>query len=209
MNSVLIAAIWAGAAVITVVIFNFRLGKPIAELIRARQQSIEADTQRETAAALARENAVELDRRTVTERTELRQAELRRQTAEAEVETAVIQSSTEARIAAEGQVVTARAERRVQAAQEEPLNQPADPATMAALAKAYQKYVEEAPTNDRTGFGDWLGDTKWTTLDPGTMEALCSSYRAHCKATYSYGILTFNDWVGELTIKDGLLVKVA
>lgn len=207
MNSVMTAGIWAGAVIIIFLISILRFGKSIDASFAAHQQisgarrgRIEVENEEKRLEAIKRQNDVELDRQTMEERVALRQAELRRQVAEADVETKVTQSSTDARIAAEGQVVAARTDRRVQAVWEEPARQPTDPETMAILADGYKAYAED---DGCAGFDVWLGDISLTELDSGTMKALIKGYKA---SGYDS---TFRDWLGDITARDGRLVKVA
>jgi hypothetical protein len=202
VNSVWTTLIWAVVTLVIAGALIQRFGRPLVDLIRAHQENVEASRLRQEAAALELQNQAEVEERTLDERTRLRKAELVKKTAEIEAETKAVEATAADRVEAERQVLAARTLRRVQAAQEGPVNQSASPETMAALVDGYQVFIRIWGSTMR--FDNWIGSAEWTKVDPGTMVPLIAAYKASCQSHNSP--TSFMAWVGKMEARDGLLV---
>ena len=160
MNSVWIAAIWAGAVVLICTLILYRLGRPLAGVLNARRDRIEANNEQDRATALERQNEAKLARATAPESAEYRKTQLRQETAEADAAAEVARSTIPAQIVAEEQVIAARAEGHAAAAKDRAMSgEGIGTEQLQLLLEAYREYREEWQ-NVKVTFEQWLGELR-------------------------------------------------
>jgi hypothetical protein len=161
MNSVWVAAIWAGATVVIVALFLRRLGRPLAGVLEARRSRIQASSEEDRARALERQNEAELARDTAAERAEHHKAKLRQESAEANAAAEVAKSTIPAQIAAKEKVIAARAEGRALAAKDQAMKgENGDDEPLRILLESYNEFRRE-PINKQITLDEWLGDLRF------------------------------------------------
>jgi hypothetical protein len=157
MSGVGIAAVWAGAVVLISFLFFRQLGRPIAEVFEAWRARTEANSERDRAEALERQNEAQLARDVAPERAEQYKAKLRQETAEADAAAEVAKSTIPARIVEEEQVIAARAEGRAIAAKDRAMNGDGGSSEeLQLLLETYERFRANWRNEDVT-FSQWLG----------------------------------------------------
>jgi hypothetical protein len=156
METVVTAAIWAGALVTVVGVVVGRFGRPITKLLEARQNEINATAEDTRATAMERQNAAAIASQTIDEQAGLEKARLLQQTAEAQAAAQVHEATVGERVAEERAIIAARTEGRAEAARDRALNG-ASADQLEIMMEGYKAYLKTGWT---CTFDYWLGNIR-------------------------------------------------
>ena len=162
MAEVIIAGIWVVGLIVAGILLWRRLKEPVQAILEEHRRSIALDNEAKQAKLQERALEAEMLKKLDRENLELKQAQLRKQAAEADAEATVLSATSDARIAEEQAVIAARAEGRAIAAKERAINSGKSSSALDALMQGYTAYLESGGTRD---LDYWMGDLRLVSGD--------------------------------------------
>lgn len=157
MAEVIIACIWVVGLIVVGILLWKRLKEPVQAILEEYRRSIALDNEAKQAKLQERALEAELLKKLDRENLELKQAQLRKQAAEADAEATVLRATSDARITEEQAVIAARTEGRAIAAKERAINGDKTSSALDALMQGYTAYVENGGTTD---LDLWMGNLR-------------------------------------------------